>query len=187
MKPLVSGALGAIAAGMLVTAWHGRTSAEEEMLVSRPAARTVQLASDTAAQPGDAATGLAPVNVQCAPGQRAVIRQVPTPQGLTADVQCVTAPGDEMLVWNGYAAPAAPAARAVPAVYQASAPQRVVTRQRVERRPNGRSWKKSALVIGGSAGAGAGVGAIAGGKKGALIGAAIGGGAATLYEAVKHK
>ena len=49
-----------------------------------------------------------------------------------------------------------------------------------------RSWKKRALVIGGSAGAGAGVGAIAGGKKGALIGAAIGGGAGTLYEVVKH-
>jgi hypothetical protein len=71
-------------------------------------------------------------------------------------------------------------------VYSAPPPQRVVYRDRAERR-SGRSWKKSALVIGGSAGAGAGVGAIAGGKKGALIGAAIGGGAATLYEAVKHK
>ena len=50
-----------------------------------------------------------------------------------------------------------------------------------------RSWKKTALVIGGSAGAGAGVGAIAGGKKGALIGAAIGGGAASLFEALKRK
>ena len=50
-----------------------------------------------------------------------------------------------------------------------------------------RSWKKTALIIGGSTGAGAGVGAIAGGKKGALIGAAIGGGAASIYEAMKRK
>ena len=50
-----------------------------------------------------------------------------------------------------------------------------------------RSWKKTALVIGGSAGAGAGVGALAGGKKGALIGAAIGGGAASIFEAIKRR
>jgi hypothetical protein len=50
-----------------------------------------------------------------------------------------------------------------------------------------RSWKKSALVIGGAAGAGAGVGALAGGKKGALIGAAIGGGSGAIYEAIKRK
>jgi hypothetical protein len=50
-----------------------------------------------------------------------------------------------------------------------------------------RSWKKSALIIGGAAGAGAGVGALAGGKKGALIGAAIGGGSGAVYEAIKRK
>ena len=54
-----------------------------------------------------------------------------------------------------------------------------------EARPH-RNWAKTALVIGGSAGAGAGVGAIAGGKKGALIGAALGGGAASLFEAFKR-
>ncbi len=46
----------------------------------------------------------------------------------------------------------------------------------------GRSWKKSALIIGSSAGVGAGIGAATGGKKGALIGAAIGGGAATVWD-----
>ena len=52
--------------------------------------------------------------------------------------------------------------------------------------PEGRSWKKTALIIGGSAASGAGVGAIVDGKKGALIGAAIGGGAASIYEATKR-
>ena len=50
-----------------------------------------------------------------------------------------------------------------------------------------RSWQKSALLIGGSAGAGAGLGAVMGGKKGALAGAAIGGGAAAIYDQVKRR
>jgi hypothetical protein len=49
-----------------------------------------------------------------------------------------------------------------------------------------RSWQKSALLIGGSAGAGAGLGALVGGKKGALAGAALGGGAAAIYDQVKR-
>ncbi len=84
------------------------------------------------------------------------------------------------------------AARPVAATHAVSAPRaayapvssRSVAARRVD---SGRSWKKTALVIGGSAGTGAGVGAIAGGKKGALIGAAIGGGAASLFEAIKRR
>jgi hypothetical protein len=70
----------------------------------------------------------------------------------------------------------------------AQAPVRRVTTQRVssEVRPQQRSWQKSALLIGGSAGTGAGVGALIGGKKGALAGAAIGGGAAAIYDQVKR-
>jgi hypothetical protein len=55
----------------------------------------------------------------------------------------------------------------------------------VRRAPH-RSWKKSALVIGGSAAAGAGVGAIVGGKKGALIGGLAGGAAGSAYEIHKR-
>jgi hypothetical protein len=81
---------------------------------------------------------------------------------------------------------------AQPAVYSAPAPRPVVERRVVyERRPvydnrevrsSGRSWKKSAIIIGSSAGVGAGVGAAVGGKKGALIGAAIGGGGAAIWD-----
>ena len=84
--------------------------------------------------------------------------------------------------------------------YPAATPQyvteRVVTQQPVVRRVSTqrvasevkprRSWQKSALLIGGSAGAGAGVGALVGGKKGALAGAAIGGGAAAIFDQVKR-
>jgi hypothetical protein len=97
------------------------------------------------------------------------------------------------------AAVAAPAALAAPApvvverVVERPAPRQTVYRTAtpvqervVERAPQGRSWKKTAMVIGGSSAAGAGVGGIIDGKKGALIGAAIGGGAASIYEATKR-
>jgi hypothetical protein len=69
----------------------------------------------------------------------------------------------------------------------AQAPVRRVVTQRAssEVRPR-RTWQKSALLIGGSAGTGAGIGALVGGKKGALAGAAIGGGAAAIYDQVKR-
>jgi hypothetical protein len=67
------------------------------------------------------------------------------------------------------------------------APRRVVT-QRVERvsRPT-RSVKKSAIIIGSSAGVGAGVGAAVGGKKGAGIGALIGGGSAAIWDQITRR
>lgn len=71
-------------------------------------------------------------------------------------------------------------------VYRTSAPvqERVVVERAA--RPQ-RSWTKTALVIGGSTGAGAGVGGLIGGKKGALVGAALGGGAASIYEATRRR
>ena len=80
----------------------------------------------------------------------------------------------------------------VPVAQRVATPQRTVYRtaapaqERVVTRQSGRSWKKTAMVIGGSTAGGAGVGAIVGGKKGALIGAALGGGAASIYEATKR-
>ena len=75
-----------------------------------------------------------------------------------------------------------PAVRAV--ARPAATRERVVYRE--DDRRQGRSWGKTAMIIGGSAGGGAGIGGLIGGKKGALIGAAIGGGAATIYESAKR-
>jgi hypothetical protein len=47
--------------------------------------------------------------------------------------------------------------------------------------------KKSAIIIGSSAGIGAGVGAAVSGKKGALIGAAIGGGGAAIWDQMTRR
>ena len=67
------------------------------------------------------------------------------------------------------------------------APRRVVT-QRTERvsQPK-RSVKKSAVIIGSSAGVGAGIGAAVGGKKGAGIGALIGGGGAAIWDQITRR
>jgi hypothetical protein len=62
----------------------------------------------------------------------------------------------------------------------------VSTSRAVVRRAPHRTWKKSALVIGGSSAAGAGVGALVGGKKGALVGGIAGGAAGSAYEVHKR-
>ena len=69
---------------------------------------------------------------------------------------------------------------------QSIAPTVIREAPRVDPPPHGRSWQKTAMVIGGSAAAGAGVGGLVGGKKGALLGAAIGGGASTVFESTKR-
>ena len=63
-----------------------------------------------------------------------------------------------------------------PAVYTQSAP---VYREDVKQ---GRSWKKSALIIGGATAGGAGVGAVLGGKSGAKKGAVVGLVGGTVYD-----
>ena len=195
---------GALLATLAVAGWQARTTAPSTAFASPsawPASGAVIPAGLNTSALGTAALGTAgaaqPTVLRCAPGQQAVVRQA------VVDGQIVTA-ADCAWIANasGYAPPqyapaqygVAPAGadiveyerpRAVPVRYveRAPAPRRVRYRQEKPRR----SWQKTALVIGGSAGAGAGVGALAGGKKGALIGAAIGGGAATLFEALKRK
>jgi hypothetical protein len=48
--------------------------------------------------------------------------------------------------------------------------------------PQGRSWKKSAIIIGGTTAAGAGVGAVMGGKSGAVKGGVVGLLGGTIYD-----
>jgi hypothetical protein len=140
------------------------------------------------------------VAVNCEPRQQALVRQTIHNGELQVNIQCVNGGAQPVGYADEYGRPLpgtvnglatapvlyAPEPRLVPAVYeprssvrQASAPRTLSSRSK-------RSWQKTALVIGGSAGAGAGVGALIGGKKGALIGAAIGGGSAGLLEALKR-
>src|SRR2546426_4190993 len=137
------------------------------------------LANERINLPDEANMAATPLlQIRCEPGQRAAIRQV---AGATV-AECLDAVSSDR-----YASVSTPVAYQPPPVpvYQTYPAPRPATTTRV-RESSGRDWKKTALVIGGTTGAGAGIGAIFGGKKGALIGAAIGGGASSIYEARKR-
>jgi hypothetical protein len=119
--------------------------------------------------------------VDCGPGQRVLLQQA---NGVT-QVQCVpgaTLTGAPLSVGNGsdflqpisvqanvprvaYGAPV----QARPVSYEPQSYPRTTTRA-----ARGRTWKKSAAIIGGSAAAGAGVGALLDGGSGAKKGAVVG-------------
>ena len=163
------------------------------------------VAAATPAAPGAAG---APVLVGCEPHQRTLVRPVVVNGAVVSQVECVAA-GQAAYAQNvaapvpvSYATSSYPAAVAqpvyaplgdaqvVPATYPAPVARPVRTRQVVyDERPvrKTRSVKKSAIIIGSSAGVGAGVGAAVGGKKGALIGAAIGGGGAAVWDQVTRR
>jgi len=121
--------------------------------------------------------------VDCGPGQRVLLQQA---NGVT-QVQCVpgaTMTGAPLSVGNGsdflqpipvqanvsqvaYDAPV----QARPASYEPRPYPRTTTHRVTSR---GRTWKKSAAIIGGSTAAGAGVGALLKGGSGAKKGAVVG-------------
>ena len=153
----------------------------------------------------------APVLVSCEPHQRALVRPVVVNGAAVSQIECVAAGQTAAYAQNQLAAPVpagfqpavypvnAPVrqvsgdladAQVVPASYPATVARPVRTRQVVyDERPvkKTRSVKKSAIIIGSSAGVGAGVGAAVGGKKGALIGAAIGGGGAAVWDQITRR
>jgi hypothetical protein len=194
MRAILGSAIGGLVAGAvaLVASAQGRSAPESAWPNTAqsnvPYAMTV---ADT--QSFNSAATTSPTLVQCEPYQEAVLQRSLVANREVAQVTCVS----RMAPQAGYAV-AAPAAYYPqpayapdivqrPVVRTAPRAQRVVYTQAREQVEPKRSWKKTALIIGGSTGAGAGVGALAGGKKGALIGAAIGGGAATVYEVIKRK
>jgi hypothetical protein len=160
---------------------------------------------------GETTPSAVPMSLACEPNQRVIVRQVVVngvPQA-QAECQSVVAPtgtsgivaapvsyapvgytpapiGDARLVRTTYAEPIV--TRQI--VTREAAPQRVTYQPARERvvvtRPK-RSVKKSAVIIGSSAGVGAGIGAAVGGKKGAGIGALIGGGGAALWDQITRR
>ena len=129
-------------------------------------------------------------SLQCQPYEEAVLRRALVNGREVTDVTCITRSGSYM-PQSAYGQPAYQQA-----VYRDDIVTRPVARTRTVTQPSrqrvssrsesNRSWGKTAMIIGGSSGAGAGIGGLIGGKKGALIGAAVGGGAATIYESTKR-
>ena len=155
------------------------------------------------------AAGL-PVVVTCEPHQRTLVRPVVVNGATVSQVECVAA-GQFSATQPYGAQPVATAltgqpqqglvpvrettpvysdlgdARVVPVAARPEPVRRVAYPERRAPVKETRSVKKSAIIIGSSAGVGAGVGAAVGGKKGALIGAAIGGGGAAIWDQVTRR
>jgi hypothetical protein len=154
-----------------------------------------------------------PVVVSCEPHQRPLVRSVLMNGATVSQVECITSDALAAPALPLTAQTLAPVAAVPRHVRASSAPvyadqdlgdARVVSAPRpaTEARPvrarqvvyederpvrQTRSVKKSAIIIGSSAGVGAGVGAAVGGKKGALIGAAIGGGGAAVWDQITRR
>ena len=165
-----------------------------------------------AAVPANISQPGTPVVVGCEPNQRTLVRPSVVNGVAVSQVECVSTsemmvssqnplaqqPGLVPVSYQPASTVVTPSGnlgdtRIVPASYPTTAARPVRTRQVVyddrpvrEVKPQ-RSVKKSAIIIGSSAGVGAGVGAAVGGKKGALIGAVIGGGGATLWDQVTRR
>lgn len=184
MNTVVGSALGGLVAAAIALVASGQAKSAPAPYWGADAngARAMTVADTRALSQGSA--------VQCQPYEEAVLRRAFVNGREMAEVTCITRLEDR----SAYQ-PQPVYAAAQPVVRTVQRPvQRPVARQRTaatqvyeeDRRTDTRSWGKTAMIIGGSSGAGAGVGALVGGKKGALIGAAIGGGAATIYESTKR-
>lgn len=129
--------------------------------------------------------------VDCGEGREALLEPVDVGGTRSLKVRCVPSERETSSRARALAPTAPPAPQPVTAV----TPPPVTTEAPV-RTPDpapppddegdGRTWKESAVIIGGAAGAGAGIGAIAKGKKGAAVGAAIGAASGTAYELIKR-
>ena len=196
--------LGALAAGALLA-----TAGCSDGLAART--NTEQVAS-AAAQATTTPAG-SPIVVSCEPQQRTLVRPVMVNGAAVSQVECITdgaLAATTALPAGGYAAPVPvayrqqlpavtpvryvpaddlPDARLIPVSQPASVARTIPARQIVYQEPikPKRTVKKSAIIIGSSAGAGAGIGAAVGGKKGALLGALIGGGGATLWDQITRR
>ena len=162
------------------------------------------------AQPLAAAQPSTPVVVSCEPNQRTLVRPTIVNGVALSQVECVSTGQPVAYAQQQLAQPiAAPVsyraarvverdpeiadARVIPASYPVTEARPVRTNQIVygddrqvpEKRT--RSVKKSAVIIGSSAGVGAAVGAAVKGKKGALIGAALGGGGAAVWDQITRR
>lgn len=180
MNTVVGSAIGGLAAAAIALVASGQTKSAPAAYWDADAngARAMTVADTRGLGQGSA--------VQCQPYEEAVLRRAFVNGREMAEVTCITRMEDRPASYQPQ--PVYAAQPVVRTVQRPAARQRVASAQAREedRRTGKRSWGKTAMIIGGSSGAGAGVGALVGGKKGALIGAAIGGGAATIYESTKR-
>lgn len=197
------GALAVAGVALAGTAYGvGRHTATSGLPTVEASGGQVQYAQPLVAPVSTMGAATQGVVVACRPGERALVRPGNVQGTAVSQVECVAEEASAVMAPSAFGATTRqaftePVAYGTPAVYSPSGSPSYRTARssdiveysparKVERRP-ARTWKKSAVIIGSSAGIGAGVGGAIGGKKGALVGAAIAGGGATLWDQVTRR
>jgi len=193
MNTVVGSAIGGVVAGAIAlgAAAVMRPSPAPAFGVDQPASAYAMPVANTAPFNNGA-------TLQCQPHEEAVMQRALVSGREVSAMTCITRANAAPMYYGQPAAYGQPVygqpvyadqmvTRPVVRTVNTAPVRRVSTQSReTARRESGRSWAKTAMIIGGGAGGGAGIGGLVGGKKGALIGAAIGGGAATIYESTKR-
>lgn len=117
--------------------------------------------------------------VDCGEGRKALLEPVDVNGTTSFRVRCIETEPSR----RAQAVASTPVVTSAPTPREAQVPESPVE---VDSTDDSRSWKQSAVVVGGAAGAGAGIGAVAKGKKGAAVGAAIGAASGAVYELLKR-
>ena len=204
MKALIATGVGVLALGGLLVANSGRSASAQPSLAGPSFASQTEVNRTTLVNCGEGRQALVFTDprtgqsqVQCVGAEAAFTNSAMTPgmasampvsQFVPAIVPAQQAP---QVVYRD---PVVPAARST-ARRSSASPVRTASNSTystaepsysrgsaVEPAQQGRSWKKSAIIIGGSTAAGAGVGAVMGGKSGAVKGGVVGLLGGTIYD-----
>ncbi len=123
--------------------------------------------------------------VDCGQGREALLEPFDVDGTTSFKVRCVEINDARRTHVVSHPAPVVASAPPPPEI-QVPEPAPTVDTVEIDDADDSRSWKQSAVVIGGAAGAGAGIGAMAKGKRGAAVGAAIGAASGAAYELFKR-
>jgi hypothetical protein len=201
MNTVVGSAIGGVVAGAIAlgAAAVMRPSPAPAFGVDQPASAYAMPVANTAPFNNGATFVNGQPALQCQPHEEAVMQRALVGGREVSAMTCITRANAAPMYYGQPAAYGQPVygqpvyrdemvTRPVVRTVNRAPARRVSTQSRetARREEEGRSWGKTAMIIGGGAGGGAGIGGLIGGKKGALIGAAIGGGAATIYESTKR-
>ncbi|HEX4913299.1 MAG TPA: hypothetical protein VFV51_05050 [Vicinamibacterales bacterium] len=199
MNTVVGSAIGGVVAGAIAlgAAAVMRPSPAPAFGVDQPASAYTMPVANTAALNNGATFANGTPTLQCQPHEEAVLQRALVGGREVSAMTCITRANAAPMYYGQPAAYGQPVygqpvyrdemvTRPVVRTVNTAPARRVSQSRETVRREQGRSWAKTAMIIGGGAGGGAGIGGLIGGKKGALIGAAIGGGAATIYESTKR-
>jgi hypothetical protein len=204
MKAMIATGVGVLALGGLLVANSGRSAAAQPSLAGPPLVSQTDANRTTLVNCGEGRQALVYTDprtgqsqVQCVGAEASLTgamtpgmaSAMPVSQFVPAIVPAQPAP--QQVVYRDPVVPAtrstarrssAPRARtASNSTYSAAEPS-YSRGSAVEPVQQGRSWKKSAIIIGGSTAAGAGVGAVMGGKSGAVKGGVVGLLGGTIYD-----